>query len=407
MVAVGVGIQISRAVPEAFRVAAGIAQMIGHLGVLFFDGRKRVEESHGAVRLFRSGKIERRVRQKIAAFGKPHAVESLRAGVHHGDSIRIGEAGVLAGGNQHPPENKARILAGGGHTRKPVHRRVGIAPAQTFDERADNVIMIVAVAVVQHDFFLNGLLGGLPRNINRGAVGGNGRIRVRLPFFGSRLDGKLQRVQERPGVAVRGLNQMFERTVLKFNLPVTVAALRIGKSLLGGLAEVGAFQSLELKDAGTAHERLVHLEERIFSRRADQNNRAVLHPRQKRVLLRPVPAVNLVHEQNGAAAVQIVVILGLFDCGADVGDTGQDGVQRDEIRLCVIGDDARESRLARTGRPVKNNGRKLVGGNRAAEQPPFPHDMILPDVLVKIARAHPRGERLAQIPRRREQPAVF
>ena len=167
MIAVRMRIKIPRAVPEALRVAAGIFQVIGNFRILFLNGGERVKKRHTAVRLGSRRKIQSGVRKKITPLRHSDAVKGFRRAVYNAHRIRVGKSRVLARRNKHPPEDKMRVFAGGNHARKPIHRSVRIAPAQTFYKRADNVVVIVAVAVVKHGFFLNRLFGGLFGNINR------------------------------------------------------------------------------------------------------------------------------------------------------------------------------------------------------------------------------------------------
>ena len=202
MIAVRVRIQIPRAVPEAFRVAAGIFEMIRHLRILFLNGSECVEKRHAAVRFGSSCKIQSGVRKKITPLRHSDTVKGFRRAVYNAHRIRVGKSRVLARRNKHPPEDKMRVFAGGNHARKPIHRSVRIAPAQTFYKRADNVVVIVAVAVVKHGFFLNRLFGCLFGNINRRTVRRLRRNRGGRPFFRRRFNSKFQRIQKAPRIPV-------------------------------------------------------------------------------------------------------------------------------------------------------------------------------------------------------------
>ena len=59
---------------------------------------------------------------------------------------------------------------------------------------------------------------------------------------------------------------------------------------------------LEPEQCAAAAQRRIDLEERVLRRCADQRERSVLHRRQQRILLRLGEAMNLVEEQNRAAA---------------------------------------------------------------------------------------------------------
>src|ERR1019366_677837 len=61
----------------------------------------------------------------------------------------------------------------------------------------------------------------------------------------------------------------------------------------------------------------------------------------------------------------------------------------------LAGDDLRQRRFARAGRPVKNQRLDAVGLDGAAEQLALAEDVRLSGVFIKVARAHSRGEGLA------------
>ena len=186
---------------------------------------------------------------------------------------------------------------------------------------------------------------------------------------------------------------MRQRVVVNLHVELAVAALGVGQGLARDGEEVVLRQRLELEDAAAADQRLVDLEVGVLGGRADQDHRAVLDPRQQRVLLRLVEAVDLVHEEDGALAELAAALLRVGDGGADVGHAGQHRVDGDEVRPRGVGDDPRQRGLARARRPVEDHRAELVGLDGAAQQPARPHDVLLADELVQRARAHPRGER--------------
>ena len=97
------------------------------------------------------------------------------------------------------------------------------------------------------------------------------------------------------------------------HVQLAVAALGVGQRLARDREEVVLRQRLELEDAAAADQRLVDLEVGVLGGRADQDDRAVLDPRQQRVLLRLVPAVHLVDEEDGALAELAAALLRLGD----------------------------------------------------------------------------------------------
>ena len=111
-----------------------------------------------------------------------------------------------------------------------------------------------------------------------------------------------------------------------------------------------------MENAASAYEGFVHFEKRIFGCGADQDNRAVFDPGQQSVLLAFIPAVNFVNKQNGAPVVEFALFVRMSDCVADMLHAGKNGVKRNEIAFCVIGDNAGEGCFSGARRPVKNNG---------------------------------------------------
>ncbi len=223
VVAVGVGVEVALAVAKALLVAAGVLEVDRHLGLpLLLHRRQGVEEAQRRVRLGRRGQVERRLGQVEAALGQPHPVERLGAGGHHPDGVRIGQAHVLAGQDQHPPEEEARVLAGIDHLGQPVERRVGVGAAQRLDEGADGVVVIVAVLVVQHRPALDALLG-------HGHVDDDDPLGVGR----RRLHRQLQRVEHAAGVAVGHVHQVGQGIVVHLDLEPAIAPLRVGQGAAG------------------------------------------------------------------------------------------------------------------------------------------------------------------------------
>ena len=134
------------------------------------------------------------MRKHKAPFGKSDAVKGCGAAFDDAERMRVGKAGVFAGGNKHAPEYKMRIFSRCEHARHPIHSRIRIASAKAFYKGADNVVVIVAVAVVQHDFFLNAFFGRFAAYVNAASFRRNAGMFLRRPAFGGRFDGKFQRV---------------------------------------------------------------------------------------------------------------------------------------------------------------------------------------------------------------------
>ena len=144
--------------------------------------------------------------------------------------------------------------------------------------------MIIAVAVVKNNFFLNRLFADFAADIDFavGFVGGFYR--------------QFQRIEQTPCVSVRGIHKMFERACFKYDVFCSVTAFFVRKCHFCRFHQIFFFERLELKHAASAYQCFIYLKKRVFGRCADKDNRAVFYPRQKCVLLTLVPAVHFVNE---------------------------------------------------------------------------------------------------------------
>ena len=98
------------------------------------------------------------------------------------------------------------------------------------------------------------------------------------------------------------------------------AALPVRDCASDERADLLVGERLQAPDPESAQEGRVDLEVRIFRRRADQRDRAVLDLRQQRVLLGLVEAVNLIEEEHGLRAAGREALAGLCDDATDLDD---------------------------------------------------------------------------------------
>ena len=114
---------------------------------------------------------------------------------------------------------------------------------------------------------------------------------------------------------------------------------------------------------------------------------------EQRILLRSVEAVNLVHEEDGAAARLQKPTLGRLSLAPQVLDRARDGRDLDKLRMRGVGDDARQRRLSGAGGAVQNDGRERV----ALDGPPQPrtlaHRLLLAHKAVKRLGPHAHCKR--------------
>ena len=215
-----------------------------------------------------------------------HAEEMARLIGRDADLQRaaVGEAHVLAGEAHDAPRNIQRILARLQHARQPVDCGVRIAVAHGFVQRGDQVVVLFAVLIVEQRFFGGALLERLARD--DGAA-----VRLKLAVQHHHL----QRVQRRARVAVRERGDPLGHVVLHHDHAVAEAA-RVGQRAAQHPGQLLGGKRVKYKYFTTREKRRIDLKRRVFRRRADQDDAALFDKRQKRVLLRLVEAVDLVHK---------------------------------------------------------------------------------------------------------------
>jgi hypothetical protein len=93
-----------------------------------------------------------------------------RAGGRHGhlERARVGVADVLGGEHDHPPGDVLGVLAAGDHHRQPVDGGVGVGATQALDEGRDDVVVLVAAAVVEQRVLAGGVVDVLRGDLAAG-----------------------------------------------------------------------------------------------------------------------------------------------------------------------------------------------------------------------------------------------
>ena len=116
-------------------------------------------------------------------------------------------------------------------------------------------------------------------------------------------------------------------------------------------------------------QRRVDLEGRVLGGRADEHDVAGFDARQKGVLLRLVEAMDLVDEDDRAAAEPAAAVLGRGHDVLDFLDAREHGAEGDELRVGEVGDEARERRLAGARRSPEDDRLQQVALDRLAQRP--------------------------------------
>jgi hypothetical protein len=116
--------------------------------------------------------------------------------------------------------------------------------------------------------------------------------------------------------------------------------------------------------------------------------------RQQRILLRLVEAVDLVDEQDAAAALEGQALLGARDRRPHLGDAGHDGREGVELSADRVGQEPRQRGLAGARRAPQEQRREMTAGDGPAERAALADELLLADELVEVPWAHPGGEGL-------------
>ena len=153
---------------------------------------------------------------------------------------------------------------------------------------------------------------------------------------------------------------MFERAFFENDVEFSVAPFAVADSLHGDAAQLFFAQRRQSKNAAAADQRFIHFKVGVFRCRADENDRSVFHPRQKRVLLCLVPAVDFVDKKNRTAVVEGFALLRLFNLFAQLFDSRKDGVEGGKRALRRIGNHLRQGGLSRAGRSVEDERTETV-----------------------------------------------
>ena len=170
----------------------------------------------------------------------------------------------------------------------------------------------------------------------------------------------------------------------------------VGLGAGGEAFERGLVEAVEGEDAGAGEEGGVELEGGVLGGGADQHDGAVLHQREEGVLLRLVEAVDLVDEEQGAAAVLAAEAGGLEDL-LQVGDAGEDGADLHEGEVGGVGEEAGDGGLADAGRAPEDDGAEVALGEHPAERGVGAEEVVLADDLLEPARAEAVGERARRL----------
>lgn len=177
-------------------------------------------------------------------------------------------------------------------------------------------------------------------------------------------------------------------------LKFAVAAVGVSDGALQDFGDVRLGEGFEAEEGAATDEGGVAREERVFGGGTDEGDQAALDIVQQDILLGAGEAVDLIQEEDGAAAAGLEAAGGFIDDLADALDADGCGVLALEVTLGVGRDEFGECGFAGAGGAVEDEGGDRVGLEHAAEELAFAEDVLLSGELVEGARAHASSQGL-------------
>ncbi len=154
------------------------------------------------VRLRRRREVDDRLGEHDPTLRHPDELHRLRSGDGDAERLRVGHPDVLGRGDDDPPRDEARVLPRLDHAGEVVEGRIDVGASDRLDERGDDVVVLVALAVVAQEGAIDG--GGDDLGGDQGK-GRDVRLRRTRPAIrrGRGRSSRLERGERAPGVAGR------------------------------------------------------------------------------------------------------------------------------------------------------------------------------------------------------------
>ena len=249
-------------------------------------GAGRVDRGDDAVRFRRRGEQNARLRERELRLRQAELQSVIHARLHDAHRLRVRHADVLAR-RAEDAAARAGQIPGLEQPRKIVQRRVRIGAAQRFHQRGDNVVVLVALAVVAH---------GAPLRHGARVV----RREHDLPLNARRGgEQKLHGVERLAHVAAAALRHERHDLVRAVGLD----ALPLGEQPHGPAhraLHVARGDRLELKHRAAREDGVVYIEVRVLRCGRNERDRAVLDKLQQALLLLFIEVLDLVEIQKNA-----------------------------------------------------------------------------------------------------------
>ena len=202
-------------------------------------------------------------------------------------------------------------------------------------------------------------------------------------------DGGLECGERGTSIPGRQLDEVVERVGRERHAERSHPSLGVDDRELQQTSDLLGFEGLETEEETPRDQRADEAVVRILGGRADQGDRAVLDRRQEDLLLRLVPAMDLVDEQDRPEERRLGVIhhpASVRDAGADRGE------------LLEVGADRHREQVGQGGLPgargtPQDRGGQVPTVDQLREGLAFSEKVVMSDELLEIARTHPRRKR--------------
>jgi hypothetical protein len=143
-----------------------------------------------------------------------------------------------------------------------------------------------------------------------------------LSYSNARFCARSEDVQRNTRIAIRVSRDARQRVIVRGEPERADPPVAIFQSATEDDDDVFRLEGLEHVHLRPREQRRVHLERRVLGRRADQDDVAGFDAWQKRILLCAIETMDLVDEQDGAAAQPAARFLGFRHHRADLLDAG-------------------------------------------------------------------------------------
>ena len=242
--------------------------------------------------------------------------------------------------------------------------------------------MVVSCFIVFYHTFLN----AFPRHIQR---------YMYLPVLSARRrhNSQLHSIEGVPGIPSCQIRQKIHGILFYHGIISAHSFLLIIHSPADEFLYILPGQGLQFKNNRTGYQRAVYLKIGIFRGCADKDDSAVLHERQKIILLAFIEPVNLINKQNRFFPIHPLGVFGLRHHFLHVLFPGNCGIDLGKLRARRIGNNLCQCRFPRSRRPVKNDGADLIRLDRPVKQLVLADNMLLPHHLVQSRGTKPGRQR--------------